>query len=250
VFKLLPFLVLSLAFTLLYQLMPNTRVQWRAALVGGTVGGTLWQLNNILSVKYFSKAVTYSQIYGSLSIIPLLLVGIYTSWLILLFGAQVAYAFQNRQSYLQEKVAETVNHRGREFIALRLMTRIAQRFQAGEKPEGTGPLAETLAVPSRLVSKIVASLEKAGLLVQVVDDDTAYVPARPLEQITAYDVLQALRVGQGLELETCDDCSRDLIRGRFERIAEAERCVAGSLTLAELAQEASARTILPVAAPA
>src|SRR5262245_5746783 len=56
-FRLLPFVVLILAFDLLYQLMPNTKVQWQAALVGGIVGGTLWQVNYILSVTYVSKAV-------------------------------------------------------------------------------------------------------------------------------------------------------------------------------------------------
>ena len=62
-------------------------------------------------------------------VLPLFLVGMYFSWLIMLFGAQVTYAFQNRESYLQQKLAENVNQRGREFVALRLMTCIGQRFQ-------------------------------------------------------------------------------------------------------------------------
>jgi len=143
VFYLLPFVVLSLAFGLFYQLIPNTRVQPQAALVGGIVGGCLWQLNNILSKIYISRAVSYSQIYGSISIIPLFLVGMYFSWLILLFGAQVAYAYQNRQSYLQEKQAEGVNQRGREFVALRMMTLLAQHFQRGDKPPDVNLIATT-----------------------------------------------------------------------------------------------------------
>src|SRR5262249_40181033 len=86
-FHILPFVVLSLAFALFYQLMPNTRVQWQAAVVGGFVGGILWQLNYTLSIKYGSSAITYSKIYGSLGLVPLFLAGMYFSWLILLFGA-------------------------------------------------------------------------------------------------------------------------------------------------------------------
>ena len=242
VFHLLPFVVLSLGFGMFYQLMPNTRVQWQAALVGGIVGGCLWQANNILSKTYISKAVSYSQIYGSLSIIPLFLVGMYFSWLILLFGAQVAYAYQNRQSYLQEKQAEGVNQRGREFVALRIMTRVAQGFMRGDKPLGVNPLAATLGVPTRLVSQIAQSLVHARLIVEVLDQEIGYAPARPLDAITAHDILQALRVGQGMELETKDDGSRSQVRGKFEAIYEAERATAGALTLEDLAREADGKT--------
>ena len=245
VFGLLPFLVLGLAFALLYQLMPNTRVQPRAALVGGAVGGTLWLLNNKLSFVYASKALSYSQIYGGLSIIPLFLIGLYLSWLILLFGAQVAYAFQNRQSYLQEKQAEGVNQRGREFVALRVMTNLAQHFQRGARPPGVNQLAAALGVPSRLVGRLLHPLLEAKLVVEVTDEETGYVPARPLKQITAHDILTALRVGQGVELETIDDGTRGYVRGKFESIYGAERDVAADMTLEALANGAPA---VPVSA--
>jgi membrane protein len=245
-FELLPFVVLSFAFGLFYQLMPNTRVRWRAAMVGGVVGGSLWILNNKLSVVYISSVVNSSKIYGSLSIIPLFLVGMYLSWLILLFGAQVAYAFQNRQSYLQEKQAEGVNQRGREFVALRIMTRVAQAFKRGDKAPGINALAATLGVPTRLASQISRPLIDAKLLVEVLDDETGYAPARPLDQITAHDILQALRVGKGQELETCDDGARGPVRGKFDRIYEAEREIAGAVTLESLVREASEKTA-PVA---
>jgi membrane protein len=235
VFHLLPFVVLSLAFGLFYQLIPNTRVQPQAALVGGIVGGTLWQLNNKLSVLYVSKAVSYSQIYGSISIIPLFLIGMYFSWLILLFGAQVAYAFQNRQSYLQERQAEGVNQRGREFVALRMMTLLAQHFQRGDKPPGVNLIATTLGVPSRLISQLVQPLVCAKLIVEVADREISYTPARPLDQITAHDIIVALRAGQGMELETRDDGSRERVREKFDSIYESERETARAVTLEMLA---------------
>jgi uncharacterized BrkB/YihY/UPF0761 family membrane protein/DNA-binding IscR family transcriptional regulator len=231
VFGLLPFIVLSLAFALLYQLMPNTRVQPLAALVGGIVGGTLWLFNNKLSFVYASKALGYNQIYAGLSILPLFLIGLYFSWLILLFGAQVAYAFQNRQSYLQEKQTEGVNQRGREFVALRMMTLLAQHFQRGDKPPGANLIASTLGVPSRLISQLVQPLLQAKLIVEVADTDISYAPARPLDQITAHDILAALRVGQGMELETRDDPCRERVREKFDSICETEREMARAVTL-------------------
>jgi membrane protein len=101
-FYLLPFIILSVGFAVFYTVMPNTKVHFKAALVGGLVGGCLWQLNNIFNVVYVSRVMSYTSIYGSLGIFPVFLVGLYFSWLIMLLGAQVAYAFQNRQAYIQE----------------------------------------------------------------------------------------------------------------------------------------------------
>jgi DNA-binding IscR family transcriptional regulator len=237
-FFLLPFVVLSLAFGGFYQLMPNTRVQPAAALVGGIVGGSLWLLNNKLSVLYVSKVASYGQIYGSLGLVPLFLIGMYFSWLILLFGAQVAYAYQNRQSYLQEKQAEGVNQSGREFVALRVMTLIAQHFQNGAKPPGVNELASTLGVPTRLVGQVLPPLLHTKLLVEVLDREIRYAPARPLEQITAHDILHALRSGQGMELDTREDAHRAQLRRQFSSINAAEREASSAMTLAMLANGA------------
>lgn len=232
--QLLPFVVLSLAFAVFYQLMPNTRVRWAAALAGGIVGGCLWQLNNLFNVIYVSRVVSYSKIYGSLGIIPLFLVGLYFSWLIVLFGAQVAYAFQNRQAYLQGRLAEGVNQRGREFVALRAMTLVADHFQRGLRPPGVNQIATALGVPTRLISQLIQPLLQARIVSEINDREAGYVPARPLDQITAHDITQALRAGQGIELATKDDSMRETVRGEFDRVLNAERAVAGTVTLQSL----------------
>ena len=119
--KFFPFAVLTLMFAMFYQLMPNTRVRPQAAIAGGLVAGLLWQLNSWLGFLFISRITSNNAIYGSIGMIPVIMIGLYFSWLILLFGAQVAYAFQNREAYLAEKQAESVNQRGRELTALRIM---------------------------------------------------------------------------------------------------------------------------------
>jgi membrane protein len=241
VFSILPVILLSVMFGLFYQFMPNTRVRPLAAMVGGGIAGLLWHVNNLMGVHFVSRITSNNAIYGSLGMIPVFMIGLYFAWLILLFGAQVAYAFQNRQVYLQEKQAESVNQRGREFIALRVMTQVAQEFHRGNKPPGLNQLATALGVPSRLVSHIVHALVQSGLLVEAADEkcveESVYVPARPLDRISAHDILLALRAGQGQELNTHDDATRVLVRGEFERICEAERSVAAGVTLQKLVDE-------------
>jgi membrane protein len=249
-FRFLPFLILSLAFAVFYQLMPNTKVQWRAALVGGIVGGCLWQINNMMSVFYVSRVVTNNKIYGSLGMVPVVMIGFYFSWIILLFGAQVTYAFQNRRTYLQERLSESVHQCGREFAALRLVTRIGQRFQQREKPPTLTELTGSLGVPTRLAGQILNALVGARLVVETADAEIAYLPARPLNQISAHEVIQALRAGQGMALTTEADSAREFVRSQFERIGEAEKAVAGSITIQEMVERLQAEpTKLPAQTP-
>ena len=233
-FQFLPLVILCLAFAAFYMLMPNTRVDWRAALVGGLASGALLHLNNAISVLYVSRVVSNSKIYGSLGLVPVFMIGLYFAWLILLFGAQVAYAFQNRSSYLEEKQVESINQRGREFIALRLMTLVGQRYVRGQEPCTITEMAEELTVPSRLIRQILQTLTSARLAIETAGAETAYFPARPPENITCHDILLAMRASQGQELATRDGPARAEVYGEFQRIQEAERRVASSVTLLAL----------------
>ena len=195
IFQFLPLVVLWLAFALVYQLVPNTKVRFSAALVGGVVGGSLWHLNNVFGFLYVSRVVSNSKIYGSLGLVPVFMIGLYFSWLILLFGAQVAYAFQNRKAYLQDKLAENVNQRGREFVALRLMTCIGQRFQLGQPPVTIQEISAELGIPTRLAQQVLHTLLAARLVTEIAGAESAYAPARPLDAINAHHVLHAMRTG-------------------------------------------------------
>jgi membrane protein len=247
IFGFLPLAVLWLSLALLYQLVPNTKVNFSAALVGGIVAGSLWQLNSVFGFLYVSRVVTNSRIYGSLGLVPVFMVGLYFSWAILLFGAQVAYAFQNRKAYLQEKLVENVNQRGREFIALRLMTCIGQHFQTGQPPVTLQEISVALGIPTKLAQQVLQTLLAARLVVEVAGNEARFAPARPLEAINAHDVLSAMRAANGQEPATRDEPARDEVLGEFARIQEAEKQAASSLTLLALVNRASAR--LELAAP-
>lgn len=243
VFLFLPIIVLCLTFGAFYMLMPNTKVRWQAALIGGLVAGMLFHLNNVVSVLYVSRVVSNSKIYGSLGLIPVFMIGLYFAWLILLFGSQVAYAFQNRATYIEERQVENINQRGREFVALRLMTCIGQRFLQGEPPAGVAQMGTDLCIPTRLVQQILQTLAAARLVVEASGPDAAYLPARPLETISCHDVLQALRATHGQELETRDEPIRHELYGEFNRIEDAERKAAESVTMLALARRAETKQI-------
>lgn len=232
--KFLPFAVLTVMFAMFYQLMPNTRVRPQAAFAGGLVAGLLWQMNSWLGFLFISRVTSNNAIYGSVGMIPVIMIGLYFGWLILLFGAQVAYAFQNRQAYLAEKQAESVNQRGRELTALRIMAAAGRHFEEGRPASSVNQFAALLGVPTKLVSQLLEVLLRAGLVVETHDRESGYAPARPLNQITAHDVLQAFRAGQGQDFAERERAADLPVLNEFDRICQAEHSAAGSVTVHDL----------------
>lgn len=242
---LLPILILSLALALFYKLTPNTKVETRAALLGGFFAGAAWHLYIQVSYLIAARADGASRIYGSIVLVLLFMGGLYIVWLILLFGAQIAYAYQNRSAYLQDRLADNVNQRGREFVALRIMTSLGQRFQYALRPATVPQLSTELEIPSRLTQSVLRTLTHSRLVTEIAGPDAAFVPSRPLPDITAYDILLAMRTGNGQELPQRQQPELAEIYGEFARIEQAERAAASAISLAALVQRAPRTARLP-----
>jgi membrane protein len=164
--------------------------------------------------------------------VPVVMIGLYLSWMILLFGAQVAYVFQNRQAFLNERTVLRVTEAGREFIGLRVMTMVGLRFREGNKAPTSSEIAHALAVPSQLTSTVVEALIRADLLRETAGLERGYLPARPLAATTTLDVMQALR-GTSLP-ETTDGPMRETVAEEITRIQLAEKQAASTTTLENL----------------
>jgi membrane protein len=85
-----PFLTTSLAFTLLYILIPNCFVLRRHAVVGGVIAAILFELAKYGFGVYVSQVPTH-EIYGALAVIPFFLIWIHLSWVIVLLGAHITF---------------------------------------------------------------------------------------------------------------------------------------------------------------
>jgi membrane protein len=192
-----PYAILWAGFSLMYGLMPHTRVRFHAALMGGVVGGTLWQLNSQLNTMYLSRVVTYSKIYGGLGVVPVFLLGLYFSWLIVLLGAQVSFAAQNVHLYMQQRVSERMDQVRRELLACRVVLQACRSFLQGTPPPNTEVLADQLQAPLQALNQLAHRLVEGGVLVEVADGDDGFQPAHLPESITITDVLHVVRTHDG-----------------------------------------------------
>ncbi|WP_294953840.1 virulence factor BrkB family protein [uncultured Gilliamella sp.] len=88
--SILPFLISVVGFWLLYSIIPTESVPLKESMIGAIVAAILFELGKRAFALYVTSFPTYQLIYGVVSSIPIMLVWIYCSWCIVLFGAEFA----------------------------------------------------------------------------------------------------------------------------------------------------------------
>jgi membrane protein len=191
--RLMPFVLVIGAFTFLYMFVPNTRVRFAPAFAGGAIGGILWQSAGWAFALFVASSTRYAAIYSSFAILILFLIWLYVSWLILLFGADIAFYLQHPE-YLYALPGEPrLSNRMRERLALAVAGLVAAHFIDGRPPWTAQQLAQHLGVPMHAVDATLDALTDGDILVPIADDPPAYVPARDLHRLPLAGLLAAVR---------------------------------------------------------
>lgn len=183
-------LMLTVILTLFYRSIPNTRVKWRAAIIGAMVVTALLLLNNTLAFLYFRNVVLNKSLYGSVGILFILMVGLYLFWFFVLVGGQLTYAVQNVHYRSSQAAWHHVNHHTREALSLLVLLLIARRFKGCQPPFSASELAGLIRVPAQILNESLNRLTDLQLVTQLppadARDQTDYrfQPARPLERIS------------------------------------------------------------------
>jgi membrane protein len=211
--KAIPYIVIWVLFTFIYILMPNTKVRVASGIFAGIIAGSIYQAVQLVYVKFQVGVASYNAIYGSFAAIPLLLVWLQLSWLIVLFGAELSFVFQNVEMFEFEPDCARVSYAFRKLLSLRVVNFIAKHFSRGEKPASMTEISHTLNIPVRLLQQILFELVQAGILAETVTKDykvPGYQPGIDPDTLTVHYVINALeRVGldaipveQSAELKT------------------------------------------------
>ncbi|MFW6052520.1 MAG: YihY/virulence factor BrkB family protein [Desulfosalsimonas sp.] len=189
----IPYLVLWLAFTAIYMLMPNTRVRFVPALIAGAICGTAWQLAFEVYTGFNIGVARYNTIYGTFAALPVFIIWIYISWVIVLVGAKISNAIQNIRTYQFEFSEMGASPGQRQVLGLYIFHEIARHFHEGLYPPEAEKISRHLSVPLRLVQEILYILSEKGLLRQVEGTGHVFQPAMPLRKIRPADIFNAIR---------------------------------------------------------
>jgi membrane protein len=188
--KLVPYAIVTVVFTFMYWLIPNTRVKYSAAIIGGVTAGVIWALVG----KVFTAFILYSgqlmAVYSGFAIVLTTLIWVYLSWQILLIGAEFAFYLQFPQYLRHGQEAIELNACAQEQIALSVMYLIGRDYGGGADwtPDR---LAAELEVPGSALAPILAALERASLAVPT--EKERLVPGSDPGRIRVMAILDAVR---------------------------------------------------------
>lgn len=203
---LISYAVAVAGFFLLYLILPNAKVNARAAIWGAVVAALVWTVVKWGFTLYVTEFIPYNEIYGVLGLIPLGVFWIYLSWLIVLFGLQLTYTTQHLTKLDEAEIAAE-QKREEYFIAndltvMNIVGEIASGFEAGTGPVETGTIASKLDIPEELAEKVLNHLVTTGILVRAMEPRDGYVPAKAPANMKLSEISEAIgQAGFGQSLE-------------------------------------------------
>ena len=191
--RLLPYVLVCAAFTFVYIFIPNTKVHFSSALIGGLVAGILWESGGWAFAAFISSSGKYTAIYSGFAILIMFMIWLYVSWLILLLGAQVAYYHQHPTLLSTRRGEWRLGNEAQEQTAILAVLLIGYNFYHQQGWWSLDTLAQRMNMPSLSLQPILTILEKNGIISESGEDPPSYFPARDLETITLVSVVEAIR---------------------------------------------------------
>ncbi|MBU2631567.1 MAG: YihY/virulence factor BrkB family protein, partial [Proteobacteria bacterium] len=214
-FNIFPFLPIWILFIFFYIFIPNKKVNIKAVFAGGMIAGTIFQVAQMAYLKFQVGVSSYNAIYGSFAALPLFLIWLQASWAIFLFGAEVAFSWENIEALETQNIDYgKISIRLKKLIVLRIVHLCVIRFATKKTPASDIDIASEIKIPLKIVKVLLSKLIECRILLEVNQDNgIGYVPAQDIECLTLFDVLTAfeqrgddiINVGGTMEFEALEE---------------------------------------------
>jgi len=192
----LSYIVATVAFFLLYFVLPNTKVQTGAAIWGAAVAALVWSLAKWGFGQYVTEFIPYSKVYGVLGLVPLGVVWIFITWLIVLFGLQVTFTTQHLKSLDAAEIASAKKTEeyfiANDFTVIGIVREIAAAFQTNQAPISPEVICSKLSIPAEFGEKILDHLVGSGIIMKTSEPELGFVPAKDPANIKLSDIAEAV----------------------------------------------------------
>ncbi len=195
ILRLFSLLLITGLFTFLYVALPNTKVKVKPAFYAAIVAAILFELLEFTYINFQIGVARYNAIYGSFAALPLFLIWVQYSWYVVLFGAELAYAYQHIDQFELKSEILNISYRYKKMVAILTASRVVKNFTEGKKAMTLDELAHELDLPVRLVKPIVEDFVETGIFNPVRFDKeevTRYQPGMSEQQVSICLILEAI----------------------------------------------------------
>ena len=184
------FILLTTVLATFYRFIPNTLVSWKASFIGAIFTLSCIALNHSMAFAIYSNRVSLDRsLYGSLAIIPVLMMAMFIFWFFILLGGRVTYAVQNAHFKSDHMAWEQLSHASKESISLLLFAKICRQFRDCLPALSGKELAALSKLPVQFISASLQRLRELDLVSSIPPDkgepfqNYKYQPSRPLDRI-------------------------------------------------------------------
>ena len=236
---LVPMAIEVIALTLMNKLLPRTGVNWSAAVLGAMLTALMLEGLKAAFVGFAKNMLlrSYTGVYGSLGLIPLLLLWIYASWTLVLLGAEIAFAVQNLRLLEAEDRRQSGDAPINGLLAAQLLSVVAGAHERSGKGLEKASLVTEFGLAPDVVDRIVERLKGRGLIAEVRGDINGYIPGRAAATISLDEVLRAFRSS---DIEIADGSTSPVLRTLASDLETARQQRTRGVSIAALIPEQSA----------
>ena len=191
--RLIPYLLVITAFTIVYIFVPNTRVKFKSALIAAVVSGVLWETTGWIFASFVVSSAKYAAIYSAFATLIIFMIWLYVCWMILLIGASIAFYVQYPEYRTLQQRNFHLSNRMKERIALLAMSIISGNYYANRDPLTTQQVAKRINITPELVNPIIDQLLSCKVLITTNGSKPGLLPAQPPEVQKVIDILRVVR---------------------------------------------------------
>jgi membrane protein len=208
--RFLPVLLNVVLFAGVYTILPNTKVKLSAAVFGALFAAVIFMIIEWVYLTFQIGVSNYNTIYGGFAALPLFLVWVQTSWLVVLFGAELSAAFQNQTSKKSDSEPVELSFANRFVLAVAVVQALIRRFQMGDESPSAVDLSNETQISATLVRPIIGELIQCHVVAEVVgnnSDEPTYLPAIDIAKMDFGFVLRRLMDLGSIELPNTEQLS-------------------------------------------
>lgn len=186
----LPFLTTSIAFSLLYILIPNCFVSKKHAFIGGFICAVLFEFAKYGFGIYVREMPSYENIYGAVAIIPLFLIWIYVSWMIVLFGAHITFCLSSFR--LQDEIKHRSKSGWTFLDVLHVLDFLYQAQRKGETISVAELRKSSISLPHYQMNDLLEHLQRIKWVNQ--SSNGEWLLSKDMKETSLYDLHSVLPV--------------------------------------------------------